>query len=95
MALDIISHNEEEKYIKRLLWRFLKNENIYIKFLKNVAEYNFSHPYEAKRRLDKNSYRDAISTAFLWSSTKEGMTDWYNISKKWVQYSIKYLENDY
>lgn len=71
---------------KKSFCYFLKKENIYIKYLRNL-KYNIF-------RSDPLNY---VSGAFNWNSTEEGKSYWKKVNAIWVRFYIKLHStiNDY
>lgn len=68
----------------KLSIRALKELGIYIEFIKNYTwEYRYSSPATIKKYLEDVPLNYVIREAFLWSSTKEGVLFWAEVSKLW------------
>ena len=66
-------------YIRKKFLRFLKEEKIFEKYMKNVKFYNScKYPVVLTK-----CYQSYISGAFAWDRTNEGHFYWSNYSKKW------------
>lgn len=68
---DILERKKE--IMKRNFFRYLKNENVFYKFLYNFKKRD---KFWIKDFQNINSMPNVIDKAFIWPATKEGMDYW-------------------
>ena len=79
--------NNKEILSKKLFIRFLKEENIYNQYRKNLNEFTFNDVYYREKNLSRTNPIDS----FTWSSSKEGSAFWLNYFYKYQDIHVKYF----
>ena len=92
---------------KKLLFRFLKENNCYMEFIKNFNDFvkvNQNKKFyfidirlgfdEVIKKRIVSEINSEIEYAFCWRKTLQGDTFWRELSRKWIEISkqIKYYE---
>lgn len=90
---------------KQIFFRFLKENNAYMAWLRNFKLVCYQN--EAKRLSqlfrDDRTIRRVFCHSFSWSATQEGYWFWFNLSMKWKKHllsisnenRIKYVQRTY
>ena len=72
-----------EKDIEKIFYRFLKEENVFISYFKNLYR---KYKMESNKQLSilLRAYQiDLIDYAFSWATTPQGYKFWQTINEKW------------
>ena len=75
----------ELKHIK-LFVKFLKKNNAYHAYVKNVSEKKCNYIDNIKHLINCGSPNNFLIYAFGWYNTEEGPIFWGNLNKKWERF---------
>ena len=70
----------------QLFYRFLKQENVFHLFVKNISnkETRLYCVNDIKEYINDTNKRDLIYYAFKWRATNEGHDFWSQINQRWL-----------
>lgn len=89
MTIKFFVDTKEALTLKRLFFRFLKQNNIYDSYI-----YNTSHcDCMPLKIVSMTDFYNLIGCAFFWSKTKEGDKFWLNTHNKWLIYINELKKN--
>lgn len=82
-----MNKNDNIKFYKKVLFKFLKENNIYVSYIKNLSKsYNNNNKQINELINDINFLKSPISGAFIWDNTNEGHIFWLDMSSKYSKY---------
>ena len=77
--------NSKQQFI-----RFLKDNNVFEKYIYNLEHREEIHPWypkvSAKKYFDTIDEKNLLYCAFAWSYTRQEMYFWLNLNEKWLDY---------
>ena len=82
-----MNKNDNIKFYKKVLFKFLKENNIYYSYIKNLSKsYNNNNKQINELINDINFLKSPISCAFICDNTNEGHNYWEYMSSKYSKY---------
>lgn len=88
-------YNYQSPIKDKVFLKFLKDNNIYNKFINNCKkDKEFKEKYwhnlaDFSKNLNRHNY---MTRAFMWDKTKEGSNFWSRYNSDWNNYAIRYGE---
>lgn len=85
-----MNKNDNIKFYKKILLKFLKENNIYYSYIKNFSKNYKNNNKEINELINDIDFlkKSPIGGAFIWDNTNEGHKFWQNMSSKYSNFLL-------